>query len=254
MLQPARRQNRVKMQLHSSSHASLADVNGPYHPDARPVLQRMALERTRLSSSFATSIWKSSLDNLRGGASTDQEHDVLPTLPGCLKKILYGTGGVAFVLLVPEILTSWCGGLIADPATRRIGMIIHIAVIAFAFVSFSLDQWDSYVKAHRKIGLVPGCQRVAVGAFPNTNIGSTSSRPGDRVFYSWSSPWRRPQRRASPCLFRPGECLLCRPRSAFTLPPYRIRHRLPMLWTRHAATHIRLLDVVVRIETPLLVE
>ena len=151
MLQPARRQNRVKMQLHSSSHASLADVNGPYHPDARPVLQRMALERTRLSSSFATSIWKSSLDNLRGGASTDQEHDVLPTLPGCLKKILYGTGGVAFVL------TSWCGGLIADPATRRIGMIIHIAVIAFAFVSFSLDQWDSYVKAHRKIGLVPGC-------------------------------------------------------------------------------------------------
>ena len=54
--------------------------------------------------------------------------------------------------------------------------------------------------------------------------------------------------RASPCLFLPGECLLCPPRSAFTLHAFHITHRLPMLWTRHAATHIRLRLVAVRIE------
>ena len=44
---PARRHNRVTMLLHSSSYAASANVNGQYHPDARPVVKQMTIEHTR---------------------------------------------------------------------------------------------------------------------------------------------------------------------------------------------------------------
>ena len=168
MLQPARRQNRVKMQLHSSSDALLADVNGPYHPDARPVLQQMALERTRLSSSLSTSSWKSSLDNLRGGASTDQEHDVLPTLPGCLKKILYGTGSVLFgVVFLLQTINHYRGGGLREELAHACFFLANVCFVLQGLLSlymhFTLRHIGFPCSGQDTLLLISGCVWLLFG-------------------------------------------------------------------------------------------
>jgi len=141
VLQPERKLNRVKTLLRCSSRSVLADVNGPYHPDAHPVGQLLALQRTRLlMCTRSTAARKSPHDRFRGGACTDQ--DVLPTLPGCINRVLLRmVGWLVFIFLF--------GGLIASGAPETAFGFIFIWT-PFAFVYISLQQWDSYLKAHRK--------------------------------------------------------------------------------------------------------
>ena len=115
-LQLERKQNRAKTLLHtSSSRAAFADVNGPYHPHIHQVDQRMALESTRLMRhSLSTTARKLPLDRFRGGARTDQEQDVLPTLA---RKVL------SQALLVLMFVTS---GL-----THSIGPLFFLSLLAF---------------------------------------------------------------------------------------------------------------------------
>jgi len=114
-LQLERKQNRAKTLLHtSSSRAAFADVNGPYHPHIHQVDQRMALESTRLMRhSLSTTARKSPLDRFRGGARTDQEQDVLPTLA---RKVL---SHALFVLMVVAALDS------------RIGPLFFLSLVTF---------------------------------------------------------------------------------------------------------------------------
>ena len=143
-LQPERKRNRVKTLLHSSSRAALADVNGPYQPDAHPVGQLMALERTMLMRcTRPTAARKSPHDRLRGGACTDQ--NVLPTLPGCIGRVLLRTARwlVYFILI---------GGFIASPPGASVEgnpILLFLIGIPLAFVCILLQEWDSYLKAHR---------------------------------------------------------------------------------------------------------
>jgi len=141
-LHPVRKQNRVKTLLHSSSSAALADVNGLYNPNACPFDERMDLDRTRhMKYTFPIAAKKTPYDCLRGGACADKDRDVLPTLPGCLAQALRRTFKPMFWLAVAFVSS------LNDPGFRR----FYFACSMVAFIYFSLLEWDSYLKAHRKM-------------------------------------------------------------------------------------------------------
>jgi len=115
-----------------------------HHPDAHPVGQLLALQRTRLlMCTRSTAARKSPHDRFRGGACTDQ--DVLPTLTGCINCVLLRTEGwLVFIGLIVGLIAS------APHAPPEIAAGRFFFWTPLAFICISLQQWDSYLKAHRK--------------------------------------------------------------------------------------------------------
>eukprot|EP00966_Prymnesium_polylepis_P178728 4138819-Prymnesium_polylepis.1 len=84
--------------------------------------------------SLSTTARKLPLDRFRGGARTDQEQDVLPTLSGYINRVLVRK--VLFqALLVLMVVTS--------RLAHGIGPLFFLSLVAF--VSASLGAWGSYL-------------------------------------------------------------------------------------------------------------